>query len=595
MKLDGNIANNKSSRTDSIDFKKIFLNTPNPMVIVDNDGKILQANNAFCHLLGYTPGELADSEFSSLTTEKAEFNSNSTESSVKSQFLHKNGQVFSAYIRIDEIDQDQYMVHLEHAAYDGGSYEKIFLKALMEELPVNYYFKNKKSEFLLVSQNMLDKCGFTHSEEVIGKTDFEIFLNAHADEAFNDEQEIIKTGKPKVDFEEMETWSDGSITWVSTSKYPLKNNKGEIIGTFGVSRDITKEKLQEKEIKEKTGILNAITNKMPVAIYKYSMNQGINSLFGDPEIIKAFYNSKVARLNVADSLSTFTEKVRNNKEKQSYYNFPSTFLNKGREWYFNNFLFESQNNKEEFIGLTLDDSEKKIAEHQLKKNARKLERINNDLNHFAYVVSHDIKAPLRAITNLSEWIEEDLGEIEDEDVKDNLRLLRGRVQRLENLINGILTYSRASRVKVEYEKIDTKRLIKEIIEYLEIPGKFKITLPEEMPVITFSRVNMEQIFINLLSNAVKHHDKAEGKIEISYRSKEGFHEFTVADDGPGIEKNYHEKVFQMFQTLKARDDMENTGVGLTIVKKIIEDRGGSIRIDPKKIKGAKFILDIPKI
>jgi PAS domain S-box-containing protein len=595
MKISGNIADNKWSKTDNMDFKKIFLNTPNQMVIVTDKGKILQGNNAFCSLLGYTSDELADTDFSSITKEKIKINSISSELLVKSQFVHKNGQTVNAHIRVNQIDQNQYIIHLEHTASDIEPYEKVFLEALMGEIPVKFYFKNRKSEFSLVSQNMLSKSGFTRLEEIIGKTDFDIYSKAHAEEAFIDEQEIMKTGNPKVDYEEMESWPDGSITWVSTSKYPLKNNEGKIIGTFGVSRDITKQKLQEKEIKEKTSILNAITNKMPVAIYKYSVSEGVTSLFGDAEIIEAFYNSKVARLNVADSLSRFAAKVKSNREKQSYYNFPSTFLDKDRGWYFNNYLFESHNNKEGFIGLTLDDSEKKIAEHQLKKNARKLEKINNELNHFAYIVSHDLKAPLRAISNLSEWIEEDLGEIEDEDIKDNLHLLRGRVQRLENLINGILAYSRTSRATIQYEKIDTKRLIEEIIECLGMPKKFIINLPDKMPVITFSKVNMEQIFTNLLSNAVKHHDKPKGQIEIGYRSKPRYHEFTVADDGPGIEEIYHEKVFQMFQTLKARDDMESTGVGLTIVKKIIEDRGGSIRIDSNNVQGAKFIFDIPKI
>ncbi len=595
MKRNGNIADGKSSYITEIDFKKIVLNAPAPLAVVGNKRKILQANHAFCKLLGYTTDELADADLDSLTIEKDGVNSMSKESPIAFQLIHKNGKVIRSYARVNQIDQDQYIIHLEGVTYDAGSYEKMFLKALMEELSVNYYFKNRESEFLLISQNMLNQLGLTRLEDVIGKTDFDIFLNAHADETFKDEQEIIKTGKPKVDYEEMETWPDGSITWVSTSKYPLKNNKGETIGTFGVSRDITKEKLQEKEIEEKTSILNAITSKMPVAIYKYSKEAGVTSLFGDVEIIEAFYNSKIARLYVADSLASFTSKIRNNKEKQSYYNFPSTYQGKDQELYFNNYLFESQNDKEEFIGLTLDDTEKKIAEHQLKRNARKLEKINNELNHFAYIVSHDLKAPLRAITNLSEWIEEDLGEIKDEDVKENFCLLRGRVQRLENLINGILSYSRVTRAADEYEKIDTKQLIKEIIGYLEIPKDFTVNLPVKMPVITYSKVNMEQIFTNLLSNAIKHHDKPKGQIDIAYRSKQGFHEFSVADDGPGIEKNYHEKVFQMFQTLKARDDVESTGVGLAIVKKILEDRGGAIRIDPNRVQGTNFIFDIPKM
>lgn len=230
----------------------------------------------------------------------------------------------------------------------------------------------------------------------------------------------------------------------------------------------------------------------------------------------------------------------------------------------------------------------------LQENISELERKNNELDRFAYVVSHDLKAPLRGIENVTSWIEEDYGDILPEKVREYLQIMQGRIYRMENLIDGILRISRVGRGKKVIEEVDTKVLLEEIIEMIAPSSSFSVSLPDDMPVFFTDKVSLQQVFINLISNAIKYHDKVKGNITISWKDVPDYYEFTIRDDGPGIEPQYHEKIFVIFQTLQERDTVESTGVGLAIVKKILEDKKGSIRVESKKGKGAAFVFQWPK-
>jgi signal transduction histidine kinase len=227
--------------------------------------------------------------------------------------------------------------------------------------------------------------------------------------------------------------------------------------------------------------------------------------------------------------------------------------------------------------------------------SERLKKQNDELQQFSYVVSHDLKAPLRAIFKLSEWIEEDMGAALDDGVRNNLKTLRGRVFRLEGLINGLLEYSKIGRANVADEKTDVHVMVREVLDLLNPPRNFKIEIPVRLPTLTTKRILLQQVWINLISNAIKYNDKPQGIIHIGASEKADHFEFTIQDNGIGIDKTYHEKIFLIFQTLEARDKVEGTGIGLAIVKKSIEDMGGTIKVESEPAQWTRFTLTWPKV
>jgi signal transduction histidine kinase len=229
----------------------------------------------------------------------------------------------------------------------------------------------------------------------------------------------------------------------------------------------------------------------------------------------------------------------------------------------------------------------------LEKNFRELRKKNVELDQFAYVVSHDLKAPLRGISNIIAWLEEDHANEITPEVYKNLELIKGRSLRLENMINGLLEYARVGRVKKGFEKVNVDLMVKDIIKYL-VPKNFRVKFTGNLPVISTEKLRIEQVFSNLISNAVKYNSTEAPEIEIISEELAEYYRFTVKDNGFGIEERYFDKIFVIFQTLKERDAFESTGVGLAIVKKIVEDYKGTINVQSKMGEGTGFVFTWPK-
>jgi PAS domain S-box-containing protein len=225
---------------------------------------------------------------------------------------------------------------------------------------------------------------------------------------------------------------------------------------------------------------------------------------------------------------------------------------------------------------------------ELARAVEALERSNLDLDQFAYVASHDLKAPLRGIANLAQWIQEDLEPDVPDQVRKHIALLHGRVGRLEGLIDGVLQYSRAGRARSPVESVDVAALAQEAVDLLAPPPTARVVIDSGLPNLQTERIPLSQVFMNLVGNALKHTRGDDVRITIGGRAADGGWWFFVADNGPGIARRYHDRIFGIFQTLESRDKVEGTGIGLSVVKKLVEGRGGRLEVESAEGTGATF-------
>ena len=246
-----------------------------------------------------------------------------------------------------------------------------------------------------------------------------------------------------------------------------------------------------------------------------------------------------------------------------------------------------------FVSTLLDVTDRVVAQHNQSQLLEQLEVSNRDLRDFAYIVSHDLKAPLRGIGSIAAWLVMDYADRLDDDGRRLLELLRGRVQRMDALISGILEYSRIGRTHEQLQTVDIGHLVAQVVDEIVPPAAFDVSISPDLPHLSVEPIHLRQVFQNLLANAVAYTDKPRGQIRIACDTRDGVFQFLVSDNGPGIEERFFARIFQMFQTLTPRDEHESTGLGLAIVKRIVENWGGKAWVEAVVGAGSTFLFTIP--
>ncbi|MCA8974591.1 MAG: PAS domain S-box protein [Planctomycetes bacterium] len=246
------------------------------------------------------------------------------------------------------------------------------------------------------------------------------------------------------------------------------------------------------------------------------------------------------------------------------------------------------------LAACVDITARRRSEESLSRYTRELKRSNQDLEDFAYIASHDLRSPLRAIDNLAAWIAEDSAEHLDADGNENLQLMRGRIRRMHQLLDDLLGYSRAGRTGADQVDLQSEDVVRNILDTIEVPAEFRIEITSRLPQLHTLATPLETCLRNLISNAIKHHDRIDGRVTVSATEAADHVVFSVTDDGPGIEAQHFDRIFKVFHTLKPRDESEGSGMGLAIIKKITERFDGKVEVESEPGKGSTFRLTWPR-
>jgi len=251
--------------------------------------------------------------------------------------------------------------------------------------------------------------------------------------------------------------------------------------------------------------------------------------------------------------------------------------------------------KKELVALREAEQELENVNKDLASAVRELQRANKELQEFAHIAAHDLKTPLRAIGTIADCISTDYSDKFDDQGKEQVRLLVGKTRQMSALVDDVLQYSRLGRDNHKRRPIKLNAILSQIISETPPPENIEIVIENNLPTIMCEKTQILQVFQNLLCNAIKHMDKPKGQIRVGCVEEDNFWKFSVTDNGPGIDKRHFEKIFKMFQTLSPRADVDSTGIGLSIVRKIAELNGGNAWVESEVGKGSTFFFTLQKV
>ena len=406
----------------------------------------------------------------------------------------------------------------------------------------------------------------------------------------------LANGQSVVDFENRCQCQDGSIVWVSWNATPYQQSNC----WYSVGRDITERKRTEAALQESERMRRFMFEQTFELIGRVDLNgvlleanqASLDSISAQSSEIVGqkfwetpWWHTEQLQQQLIDAIDRAARGEVIRYEVQ----FPDGNGNAMTTDFSLKPMFDEDGRIVNLIAEGYDITERKQIQADLEER-------NRELDSFVYVVSHDLKAPLRAVANLSQWIEDDLdGQLTD-DTQSQMNLLRSRVNRMAATIDGLLDYARVGRSEDTIEPVAVARLLADVIDSVVPPPTFTISLPPELPMLSTRRLPLFQVFANLIGNGIKHHDRVDGSIQISIEDRGDCYEFAVSDDGSGIAPEHQDRMFKIFQAVNPQNRIskgkatptDSTGIGLAIVKKIVEAEGGTIWLESELGKGTTF-------
>lgn len=594
--------------------------TTNALIMVDGDGRVTYWNHAARKLFGYRkeeilgrdlhrfiiPEEQRKKYLDGLSGFKKSGEGAMVGRTVELTGLRKNGQEFPVELSLTSVQLGNKW-HALGTVRDITDRQGVAVKLRMLQRSVE-----SGSEAVIMTDveggvfyvNPAFKLVFGYTpDEVIGKNLQDILQSScHDNNFYKNIWNTIFSGK---------VWQ-GEITNICKKEqifYALTTitpvflpEEAKIAGFVMVQYDITKKKRAEEALRRSEELYRTLIENTAEGIchldldgkiiYLNPAEMKLNELKNLDEV-RNLYCTTGVKVQYKGHMKKAFEKAKGNEPAHLDYMIATSA---GQERWLKAIISPVNNadgNITSLIRITRDITERKLADEQREELITNLDRVNAELQNFAYVVSHDLKAPLRAISSLASWIKKDYEKVMDEEGLENLELLIQRTRRMNKLIDGILQYSRLGRTKQVISHVDCQQVFDEVVDSLSPPEGISIRVENTLPKACCDVTHVTQVFQNLISNSIKYMGKPEGEVVLSCREIDKFLEFSVRDTGIGIDERHHERIFKIFQTLEVRDKRESTGIGLTLVKKIVEQYNGSIRINSKAGEGSEFIFTLP--
>jgi PAS domain S-box-containing protein len=493
------------------------------------------------------------------------------------------------------------------------------LQTVFDTIPVRLTLKDVAGRYILVNRAMGDHYGVPPSQ-FIGKVPAELsFLSPEEQRGFVEEDsQVIRTGEPLVNPELLVQMNTGREEVRQLIKMPVFDEQGHVHAVLGVVEDITERKAAERqreqlldslrrandELAASQRLLRTIFDTIPHRLVvngddgRYLMvNRAMASRYGHSEAAFIGRTPEEIGFFTPEEQQRFTHSNRTVLSSGAPFEVPEArcTLPDGQEEIFRLLkvpVRDAGGRTVGTVGVAEDITERRRADAMREELLANLRRANDDLRDFAYIVSHDLKAPLRGISSLAEWLAEDYADRLEDEGRENLHLLRVRTRRMAALLEGILTYSRIGRLPAALVPLDCGAVVKEVIDTLGPPPHIKVAIEGPLPTILYDQAQLTQVFQNLIGNAIQHLGKPSGTVSVSCLKENGCWRFRVQDDGVGIDPRYFGRIFKIFQRLKPDREGGGTGLGLSVVKKIVENQGGTVQVESEPGSGSVFSFTV---